>query len=393
MRNRFLFILIIATLIVPVSMVSANETAAVWTRIYEGTPSLENKLSVMKSICELHDRDLAPMITDTLTELVYSKYQYSTTRDRQLISDLKRVMITELGNLKAVDATPVMFKVFEEEDNDFLKAIAIAGIGAAGGRDYADEIADYLRYINLDIIQIDNNEKRESLVGACIYSLERLKMPIGFEPVFYAAVGGYNRNTIAKAERALVNIMEDPSDELASIIRADTPYEIRYAALSVEERSNASAERKTEVASAALEVSLVYNAATPREREYQSRSKIKAAEMIRDLGVADDNAVQWLGRMLNSSTDVNELVTSLQALGTYTSDAAVEVLSKYLRDNNQRRSSGIQYNDERAIRECINALGNSGNPNARAELTMVEFSNWSSQTIRMAKNALKQLQQ
>ena len=95
--------------------------------------------------------------------------------------------------------------------------------------------------------------------------------------------------------------------------------------------------------------------------------------------------------MLNTSESVNELVICLQALGTYSSDIAVEVLTDYLSHHNERRSSGIQYKDERAIRECINSLGNTGNPNAKSTLMMVQYSNWSNQTIRMAKNAMKDM--
>ena len=113
--------------------------------------------------------------------------------------------------------------------------------------------------------------------------------------------------------------------------------------------------------------------------------------MIRDLGVANEDAVEWLGIMLNSSQNVNELVICLQALGTYKSDEAVVVMSEYLMKHNERRASGILYKDERAIRECINSLGSSDNPNAKTALLMVEYSNWSNQTIRMAKNAAKNL--
>jgi hypothetical protein len=113
--------------------------------------------------------------------------------------------------------------------------------------------------------------------------------------------------------------------------------------------------------------------------------------MIRDLGQANPEAVKWLALMLDQGENINERIICLQALGTYSSDEAVEVLSDFLIENNERRASGIQYKDERLIRECINALGNSGNPKGRNALMMVEYSNWSNQTIRMAKNALNNL--
>ena len=392
MRKQIsIFLIIAVSAAIFAAPVFANEQAAVWARIYNTTDKLQAKYSVMQSIVDLNDRDMEPVITDALKEIVYSKDESISSTDKQIYDDMMRMMVLELGNIKASDAAPVIYKVMEETDNEFLRAAAISALGNAGARDYVDEIADHLRYINSEIIIIENNEQRRSVINACILSLERLKHPVGFEPVFFASIGRYTRESVKRAERALQNMVEDPTDLVSGIIRDDNPFETRLSALEVEERSNAGAARKTEAATAAIEVSLVYNAQTPRDREYQTRVKIKACEMIRDLGAADEAAVEWLSEMLNTSTVVNELVVCLQALGTYSSDSAVEVLNTYLSYHNDRRSSGIQYKDERAIRACINALGNTGNPNAKTSLMMIEYSNWSSQTIRMAKNAMKNL--
>ena len=172
----------------------------------------------------------------------------------------------------------------KEADDEFLRSVAITSLGMAGARDYADEIADHLRFINSDIIRIENNEQRKSVIDACILSLERLKHPVGFEPVFYASIGRYARESVKKAERALQNMVEDPTELITGIIMADNLFEIRLAALGVEERSRATAERMTEAAAAAIEVSLIYNATTPAERQFQTRTKVKSCEMIRGSG-------------------------------------------------------------------------------------------------------------
>ena len=391
MINKKLIILTILIFILAVLPVFSNETAAVWSRIYNTTDQLEAKISVMQDIIDLHDRDMEPVITEALQEIIYSEDRSDSFDTRQRYDDLTRMMVRELGSLKAVDAAPLMYNVMQNTEDEFLRAEAIVAIGAAGARDYADEISEYLQYINSDIIRIENNEQRRSVINACILSLERLKHPAGFEPVFFASIGRYARECVKHAERALKNMVADPTDLIIGIIKDDNTFETRLAALGVEERSAASSERKTEAATAAIEVSLIYNATTPSERQYQTRTKVKSAEMIRDLGVANEGAIEWLGMMLNSSTNVNELVICLQALGTYSSNAAVEVLSTYLAFHSDRRAAGIQYKDERAIRECITALGNTGNPNGKTALMLVEYSNWSSQTIRMAKNALSNL--
>ncbi len=392
MKKKFALIAFGTVLVFSVLPAFGNETAAVWSRIYNTTYDLDARIDVMQNMVNLHDRDMVPVITEALKEIVYSRDESRTFNEQKLYDDLCRIMIFELGSLKAVDAAPEMFKVMQDTEDEFLRATAITSLGSAGARDYADEIAEHLRYINSDIIRIENNEQRESVVDACVFALERLKHPVGFEPVFFASIGRYSRESIKKAERSLTNMIEDPTDLILDIIRADNTFEVRFAALGVEERSRADASRMTEAAIAAIEVGLLYNAATPTERQFQDRSRLKACEMIRDLSVADEAAVEWLGLMLNRSTAVNEQITCLQALGTYSSDSAVEVLTSYLEYHNQRRADGIQYKDERTIRECINALGASGNPNANAVLMMVEYSNWSNQTMRMAKNALKSIQ-
>ncbi len=385
-KSIILFIFIIAA-----APAFSDEMSAVWARIYNGTEDLEARLSIMQNIVDLHDRGMEPVITEALKEIVYSRDDSMSFYERQLNDDLTAMMLRELGSLKASSAAPEMFKVMDTTEDEFLRSKAIVALGTSGARDYAEKISDHLRYINSDIIQIENNEHRKSIVDACILALERFKAPVGFKPVFYASIGRYDRNSVIKAERALQNMLEDPTDLIVGIITEDSTFETRLLALEVEERSKASDERKNEAANAAIEVSLVYNAATPSEKQYQNRVKVKSTEMIRDLGVASEDSVKWLDLMLNSSTNVNELVTCLQALGTYSSDAAVNVLTTYLSFHNQRRADGYQYKDERAIRECINALASSGNPAAKASLSMVEYSGWSNKTIRMAKSAMKNL--
>ena len=392
MKRKIVLVFAVSITVLSAAPAFSDELSAVWSRLYNTTDSLPAKTAVMQNIVDLHDRAMEPVITEALREILYSVDESRTTSEKQLYDDLTRMMVRELGSLKAVDAAPDIYRVVQDTDDDFLRSTAIVALGNAGARDYADEIAELLRYLNTGIQVIENNEKRASVVDACIFALERLKHPVGFEPVFFASVGRYSRESIKKAERALQNMLEDPTDMIVGIIKGDNTFTTRYAALGVEERSRASDERKNEAAVAAIEVSLKYNALNPTERQYQTRTRVKACEMIRDLDSESAEAVQWLRLMLNSTDNVNELVTCLQALGTYTSDEAVEVLTDYLALNNERRAAGYQYKDERAIRECINALGNSGNPNASSVLMMVEYSNWSNQTVRMAKNALKSLQ-
>ena len=391
MRKKIIKLATVLLLITAVSPLFANEMSAVWSRIYNTTNNLEAKLAVMRNIIDLHDRNMAPVITEALKEVLYARDDSMSFTEKKMLDDLSGMMIKELGNLRAVDAAPEIYKVMNETDDDFLRTKAIVSLGSAGARDYADEIAGLLNYINLDITGFDSNEKRKSVLDACIMALERLKHPVGFKPVFYASIGRYARDTVKKAERALRNMVEDPTDLIIEIIMDDTTFETRLAALEVEERSGAAPDRMTEAATAAIETGLKYNAANPSERQYQMRTRIKACEMIRDLGQASPDAVEWLALMLDRGENINELIICLQALGTYSSDEAVAVLSDYLVENNERRASGIQYKDERLIRECINALANSGNPKARNALMMVEYTNWSNQTIRMAKNALNNL--
>ena len=275
MRNKIIAITAGILFCLTALPVFSDELAAVWSGLYAKADTIEEKLSVMQNIIDLHDRDMEPVITEALRGVVYSQDKSRRLDEVQRYNDLVGMMIRELGSLKAVDAAPDIYKVMKETDDEFLRATAIVGLGTAGAREYGDEIADYLRYINSDIIRITNNEQRKSVIDACILSLERLKQPAGFEPVFYASVGRYARESVKKAERALKNMIEDPTDQIIKIIRSDTTFEMRLAALGVEENSEATSERKTEAASAAIEVSLLYNSLNPSERQFQARTRNK----------------------------------------------------------------------------------------------------------------------
>ena len=371
--------------------VFSNELSAVWNRIYNSKSRVEERLVIMQKIVDLHDRNMEPVLADALRNIVYSRDESMTYNDKQLTWDLTIMILKELGDIGAVDSALEMHKLMKDTEDEFVRAAAIAALGMVGARDYADEIAEYLRYINYDIVQIDNPERRHSVVDACVLSLERFRLPVGFEPVLFASVGRYARSTVKRAEIALRKMVADPTDIVVNILRADNTFQMRYAALGVEDRSEAPPERKTEAAGVAIEVGLIYNKTQLTDYEYMTRTRVKACEMIRDSGYANPQAVEWLGRLLNESTNTNELVTCLQAFGVYKSDRATELMATFLDRNNDLKSDGKQYDHERVIRECINSLGKTGNPKGREALLMVEYSGWSAQTMRMAKYALSNM--
>ena len=391
MKKKITFALSCILLIVLISPVYSDELAAVWNRIYNSKERIDEKLIVMQKIVDLHDRNMEPVLIEALSNIVYSRDESLTQNERQRTWDLTIMIINELGNLSAADSAPVLFKVMNDAEDDFVRAAAITALGMTGGREYAEDIAEYLRYLNYEIIEIENNERRHSLVDACIFALERLKDPAGFEPVLFASVGRYSRTTTDKAEQALRNMLQDPTDVVIKILRKDSNFQMRFAALGVEDNSFASPERKTEAAAAAVEVGLIYNKTQLSDYQYMTRTRVKACEMIRDYEYAQPQAVQWLGKLLNSSENTNELITCLQALGVYESDEAVTIMAEYLDGNNDLKAAGKHYDHERVIRECINSLGKAGNTLGREALSMVEYSGWSSQTIRMAQYALSKI--
>ena len=384
--------LVILLIVLAAGTLFGNEITAVWTRLYNNAATVEQKLAIMHNIVEQHDRAMIPVLEDALSAELIDIQNIADSTERVTTYQLLELVLSELAILKATGSADDVYSVSVEVNDPFLQARAIQTLGRIGAVPFAEEIAFRLRNINLGITPYSRKEQVESIVAACVETLELLRRDVGFSPVFFTAIGRYSAPVVTRAERAMINMVEDPTDLLLEMLAYESDFNIKYQVLLVSERSKASDERKAELAKEALDQGLKYDTSDRRQQVFLSQMRTKAAEMLKSFASDDVEALELLDRMVRKSFSITESLTALEALGASQSDEAAALLAAYLSELNGKRQEGYTFSNEKVVRATINALGNTGSPTGRPALIEVEFSDWSGDTRRLAKSALEKIQ-
>ena len=368
-----------------------NEITAVWTRLYNNSSTVQQKLAIMNNIVEQHDRDMIPVLREALSEELLTIQNISNSTERVNTYQLIELILGELATLKASGAADEVYSVSLEVNDPFIQAEAIRTLGRIGAAMYAEEIAFRLRNINLGITPFSVKEEIESIVSACVETLELLRRDVGYSPVFFTSLGRYSSSVVKRAERALINMVDDPTELLREILTYESDFNVKYQVLLVADRSKAPEERKALLAKEALDQGLRFDTSDRRQQVFLSQMRTKAAEMLKSYAGADKAAFELLDQMVRKSFSMTESLTALEALGASTDDAAAALLADYLSELNGKRKEGYTFSTEKIVRATINALGNTGSPVGRPALIEVEFSDWSGDTRRLAKSALERI--
>ncbi len=369
----------------------ASELSAMWSRLYETAGNMKQKVAIMSNIIEQHDREMIPVLTSALAEQVLNIENITDSTNRLETYTLIGMILDEVGSLKAKEAAEDVYKVSEQVSDPFLRAKAIKTLGKITAIQYAEEIAFLLRNINLGIVEFKAKEEVESIVSACIETLELLRQPVGFSPVFFTSIGRYSKPVVKRADRAMVNMVDDPTDLLMDILTYESDYAVKYQVVLVDDRSKAPEARKAELAKEALSQGLKFETADRRQQVFLSQMRTKAAQMLKQYAGADEEAFILLDAMVRKSFSMTETLTALEALGAAESEVAARLLAAFLSELNGKRNEGYTFSNENVVRATINALGNVGDPAGRAALVEVEFSDWSGDTRRLAKAALEKI--
>lgn len=385
--------LLIVLVVMTASFVPADEVTAVWSRLYRNAVSLEHRHAIMQRIADQDNRSLVPVMDEALDELILMWENLPTATERSVHRQLVNLIVEELGSLKAAGSAASVYRVMAERKDAFQEALAIRALAEMGARDYADEIAERLRTINMDIIEYSSREEIETVVGSCVYALERMKEPEGYEPVFFASMGGYSAPVMKKIDRALSSMVDDPTIILRTILIEYTEPDIKLRALEEAARSGAEAPQVLDVAVEALNQGLTINVESKTQAFVLSMLRIKAANTIKAAGVDSPEASGLLRLMLTRMFEMNEMLTCIEALGSQSNDVAAKALSDYLQFHNQRPAELRKQDDYRLVMATIYAMGNTGNPRVVPYLTEVEFHDWNRDVRRAAEEALAALEQ
>ncbi|MDC7235008.1 MAG: hypothetical protein PQJ58_17370 [Spirochaetales bacterium] len=378
--------------ILSVLPVSANQ-AEVWSRLYRRSSSLEQKEMVLENIVKMNDRALEPVLMEALEEM--NNNQEKFRGDRVLMMkwvDMTNMIVQALGELKTRDAEDlVWFVVTHPADSSILKANALMALGNMRAKTYAPEIATMLRNLNFNTQQ-DNRTNAEIEAYACVAALQKMRDPVGFEPVFYAASGWYSKRTKNLALASLSQISMDPTEPVMEILK-DADFPTKRIALSVQKESAAPEENKSKVAVLALDEGLKYSTTDKKQQDDMSKLRIDAIKTLIQANAKDNAAVPLLKTAIDRSKDPNETIYAYYALGVIATDEAVAVLSEKLTWYNTRQADGIAASQEQLgyIKQIINSIGMSGNSRGMGALTEVQFSNYTPAINRLAKQAMEKL--
>jgi len=399
-RIKLKILMLLLLVMVGSQFAVANEIAAMWTRLYERARTLDQKQQIMMNIVEQHSRDVIPVLNDALDEEVRTFRNTANVTEAGRKIELMKMVVEELGRLKAREAVPVVWETVQVVEDPILKAEAIMALGSMGARQYAEDMAMMLRNINFNYDAIQNQRKNEIIAYGLVTALGRLGEAVGYEPVFFASQGWYSgqRQVKQQAEKVLQQIVDDPSAQLLKILRTNDDFELKLAALQAAEKSDAPEIAKAEVAAAAIDEGLNYVGKNKTESRELKMIRLNALMMLKKYPQPEnERLLENLSRMLqmyraNRVFDEDEMITLLDALGTFTGEEVARPLSDLLNYYNKRREVSPP-DSYRIVRALIQALGNVGHLAGIEELTIVTISDyWENSMQREAQSAIDKIQ-
>jgi hypothetical protein len=371
-----------------VSAVFADEESEMWARVYKQAPTVRQKYEIMQSIVELNNPDIIPVLIEAL-EVLNEQDIYRDHKDKVVQSDLKILILNELGELKANEASAAIFRAMKEAENAQLKGEAMIALGKTGANYYTFEIALVLR--NLTLYRGEDLLAEEAIAHGCIKALEELKDPVGYLPVFLTAHAGFSRKITQEAEQALDTMVDDPSDILMGLIKYESSFDLKVKGLEAEDRSRASSSRKVEVATEALRQGLENKPSDVEENTSLSELRTKAMGMLIKYKVQNRDALPLLERVFYINNSDNEKAFAIETLKAMASTESAEILTRYLAFQNDRKEFGYSPQDNRIVIATVRALGEMNSRVGYEELLKTKYSGYPAVVNREVDMALKQL--
>lgn len=375
------------------SSLQAGDRSEVWKRMYNRATTIDQQYAIMQNIVAMDDPSLIDMLDDALAEQIASLEDQMNRTERARKDELMRMIVNELSALKAEESAGTIFTLYNAVDNHILKADCLVALGNIRAIDLVPQISTILRNLNFNT----NTEPQvaEILAFAAVVSLERMRDVRGFEQVFYASQGWYSRRVKERAAKALKTISEDPTEPIITILTGpDSNYETKLKALEVESESTAPIENKSRVSILALQEGLRYSPNNKTESNQLAKLRQSAMVNLINNGYKGPDVAEDLGHAYDRAEDINERLISIQAMGVNGTDETVGWLSKKLGEFNSNQLSGIAANQTELIyiRQMISSLGLSGNINAKPILLEVQFSDYTPAIVRLAKEAISNLE-
>jgi len=415
MKRILLFIVVLL-----IGMAAFGQELLFYSERYkEAESSFEQRLNILQTVKE---RDVgtgefyhealkllllrAPDITKVTTER-------RNAEQRALESSV--VIVSDgLGKAKVTAAQTDLWSAVNLVDTDgnaqegHAMRAALYALGQVDAKDHVEKIAKRLHDYNRQVpLAGSNNPARRRVqqgVMGCIEALEALKDIRGYRSVFFASVprAWYDKVVKDLAIAALPNIVDDPSDEIAFIIRMDdSEPEVKQRAFDeMKKNTKMPDESRAKVAAAALEVGHAYKTQNRNYSKIMRELRKDAIQMIRRCGVASDSVYLDLERSYkvnfeSNDVDEDEIMHTLNALGALKTDQAVALLYKFLSQIEDRRSKSVWTNKERKmftwILPCLSLTGTKSEDVRKLLVAMKDNAKYTSQERAMILRTMKDL--
>lgn len=365
---------------------SGEETAEQWDNIYRRASTLQQKYDIMLSIIKQDRKEMIPTLISALEELLQNR-SFRDKKDAAIHEDLQRLIIQELGRLKASDASDVLYRALRQTRNPYMRGDIILALGQIGAAQYASYIAGILK----DVTAYKGEDLRaeEALAFSCIYALEQFKDPVGYMPIFLAYHSGFSKRVKDEAEKALSAITNDPTEILMDVLVNEPEFSLKLQALRAEKMSKAPDERKMAFATEALRLSLVTSPKNIYEETSLRDMRLEAMTLFIELGKKYEDAVKYIEQIIFRSKDITEKMIGIEVLGSFGGEESAKALVRYLAYNNDRRQEGVPPENNLLIISVIRAIERTGSKVADEELLRTKYVGYPQSIVREVNRVLE----
>jgi len=416
MKRILLFIIVLF-----IGMAAFGQELPFYSERYrEAENSFEQRLNILQTV-KTRDIGTGEFYHEALKLLLLrapdiTKVTTERRNAEQRALELSVVLISEgLGKAKVTAAQTDLWSAVELVDTDgraqegHAMRAALYALGQVDAKDHVEKIAKRLHDYNRQVpIAGSNNPARRRVqqgVMGCIEALEALKDVRGYRSVFFASVprAWYEKVVKDLAIAALPNIVDDPGDEIAAIIRMDdSEPEVKQRAFDeMKKNTKMPSESRAKVAAAALEVGHAYKT---QNRNYSKIMRELRKDAIRTIGqhgaaspaVFLDLERSYKNNFESNDIDYDEIERTISTLTMlHANEEAVNLLYKFLSQIEHRRLRGPWTNKENKMLEWL--VPQIGKTQTKSEnvkillITMKENAKYTPVQIRWITDAMRSL--
>ena len=119
----------IATLALTVVLIATpalhgDEVSAVWSRLYNRARSIEDRIMIMSGLVEVDDPAIVASLGSALQQLNETRENEMSVTEKMLRVELTKMIVGRLGDYRAAEYSDLIFDVFRNEKDTYLRAEA-----------------------------------------------------------------------------------------------------------------------------------------------------------------------------------------------------------------------------------------------------------------------------